>query len=94
MCSLRFEHWYRCNATHRNRTLEYREQGIPYPCSGLWYELGQACADDMVDYLLEISYQREAMGYKPKDFMNHDVREPTSIYDYPDHATDGRTWTY
>ena len=94
MCYLRFEHWYRCNYQYRNRYLDYLEKGERYPCADMWMELTVACTDDMIDYLLELGYYREANKYHPKNHMNIDVRTIPSHFDDPDHSTDGRSYTY
>ena len=94
MCHLRFDHWFRCNTIFEDDKIKFYQKGEKYPCSELWYETEYACADDVLDYLLEVGYYRRAAGQESKNFVNVDLMTTPSVFDEPGMKTNGRSYTY
>ena len=94
LCHLRFEHWQRCTYKYQESYTDYIKEGKNYPCTSVWYEMKEACSDDMMEYLMELGNVRLANKQDPKDYMSHDVKIPANQYDVPEYTTESRSLTY
>ena len=74
MCAMRFEKWFRCDTVYgRDRIKFYdrnpdhglvdMQESDHYPCFREYYETRYACADNILNYLVELSYRKKAQGF-------------------------------
>ena len=88
-CCLRFEKWHNCDM----KFSDYRKgpDGVidqrnfkNYPCYREFYEANYACSDDYMDFLMELSYSKNAKDFHMSDISNTELTIPPSAYDNPD----------
>ncbi len=64
-----------------------------YPCFREWYEASYACADNIMKFLMELSFAKKAQDFWVGDVSNSEMRMFPTIYDSPK-AADRITYTY
>ena len=81
LCAMRFEKWWRCDMVygHDRTTLYDRNPKIGlknmkehehYPCFREYYETSYACADNIMKFLVELSYAKRASDFFESDVSN------------------------
>ena len=104
MCAMRFEKWFRCDHTYGDdRATEYDrspENGLTnmkdedhYPCFREWYEASYACSDNIMRFLMELSYAKKAQDFWQGDVSNSEIRMFPTIFDSPS-GPERITYTY
>lgn len=87
LCSIRFEHFSRCDATYHDQRLAFAEQGKEYPCLPLFYDAQFACSDEILLYLMETSYYRKLNKIAPHSYYNHELLVSPTAWDTVDPAS-------
>ena len=54
-----------------------------YPCFREWYEASSACSDDIMRFLMELSYAKKAQDFWQGDVSNSEIRMFPTIFDSP-----------
>lgn len=104
MCAMRFEKWYKCDQVYgQNRSIDFDrnpEVGLTnmkdsqhYPCFREYYETRYACADNILNFLVELSYQKKAKNFFHSDVSNIEIQSFPNVFDSPS-APENITLTY
>lgn len=79
MCAMRFEKWFKCDSVFsgdrakfydRNPEIAFSKEmkaHHQYPCFREFYETRYACADNILKFLVELSYHKKARGFFAED---------------------------
>lgn len=81
LCTLRFEHYNRCDMAYHKKKLEIAQQGKEYPCLSLFYDAQYACSDETLLYLMETNYYRKLNKISPHRFHNHELLQRPTAWD-------------
>lgn len=65
----------------------------PYPCFRHFYETQYACTDDMFDFLMELTYAKQANDTFEDDWRNTEIQAYPTIYDTPNKSK-RKTYSY
>ena len=94
MCAMRFEKWYKCDMVYyEERSTDYDlnpDRGFRnlknheyYPCYKEYYESLYACADNILKYLVELSYAKRAHDFYQEDTSWVEIRAYPTVFDSP-----------
>lgn len=94
MCAMRFEKWFKCDMVYggeRTRQFDRNPKtGLTnmkdedhYPCFREYYETRYACADNILAFLVELSYHKKARDFFQEDVSNIEINSFPTIYDAP-----------
>lgn len=99
LCALRFDKWNRCDMAFydlRDKKFDYvidQKNYKNYPCFREFYEAQYACQDDLFDFLMELSYSRQANDLFEEDVSRHEFQMFPTVLDSPKY-NEKRTMTY
>ncbi len=94
MCAMRFEKWWKCDQVYgEDRDTLYDrnpEKGFKnlkdeerYPCFREFYEANYACADNILQFLVELGYKKKANDFWHGETTNRELTTFPTIYDSP-----------
>lgn len=82
---MRFKKCWRCDNIYGEDRSVYYDRSLDvglinlkdedhYPCFMEWYELFYACADNIMKFLIDLSYAKKAQDFWAGDVSNHEIR--------------------